>query len=757
VGATYSPDPTAVDGIAAGVGDGKCSLREATKASRENVAVDICPAGHPIDTDTIRLQKGATYNLSNGLADVDRGDLDLVKTGSSGPLNILCFGGGGCNTASVANAATIDGPSNEGVIRAHFINQNISITLVRITGGHATGASSGGGIYSAATMNLDRVLVDENASEGLGAGIRNLGTMTITDSIIRNNDATSGGGGIYNSGDDTLTITGTDITDNSAGGSGGAISMSGTVNIHNSHIDNNEAGPSGGAIYTQTDSTLTIDNLSTVDGNTVSAGWGGAIASAGAVTINESFVRDNTATPLEGGAIRATGPVTITRSLIDNNSARQAGGIHAANTLTIDQSTISNNDATSTNGGALVLTASGSATITSSTFSQNTAAQNGGAIMSLGTLNITNATVSTNSADLAGSGVYFDEGTATLKNVTVAGNGAAVTVAGGNGASASLFRNTATVNVSNTIVESAGTNCSGTFTSQGHNLENHNHCGFGAAGDITNGHANLGPLALNGFLLAKTHALTSGSQAVDAGDNAICAAAPVSNKDQRGQTRPKNGDSVPGAVCDIGSYEAPVGTNPSPTPSPTVAATPTPTPSPTPPPTSVGQTPSPTPSPSPTPTDTPVGQTPSPSPTPSPTPTDTPVGQTPSPTPTDTPIGQTPSPTPTDTPIGQTPSPTPTPEPTSSNLIRGDVKCNGNVDFDDILALLQYLAELIDALLPGCQYPVGEEIFVGIAWDDTDCDLDVDIFDALNLVLYKAIPPTVDPGCTAIGDPLPVP
>jgi len=43
--------------------------------------------------------------------------------------------------------------------------------------------------------------------------------------------------------------------------------------------------------------------------------------------------------------------------------------------------------------------------------------------------------------------------------------------------------------------------------------------------------------------------LNAGSPAIDAGDDAVCAAAPVSNTSQNGLTRPQ------GAHCDIGSYE----------------------------------------------------------------------------------------------------------------------------------------------------------------------------------------------------------
>jgi hypothetical protein len=46
----------------------------------------------------------------------------------------------------------------------------------------------------------------------------------------------------------------------------------------------------------------------------------------------------------------------------------------------------------------------------------------------------------------------------------------------------------------------------------------------------------------------------TGSPAIDAADNAICAAAPVNNLDQRGQVRPADGDVDGTVVCDIGAY-----------------------------------------------------------------------------------------------------------------------------------------------------------------------------------------------------------
>lgn len=97
----------------------------------------------------------------------------------------------------------------------------------------------------------------------------------------------------------------------------------------------------------------------------------------------------------------------------------------------------------------------------------------------------------------------------------------------------------------NTIVANnlTGGNCSGIVTDGGGNL---NYPDTTCPG--INADPKLGPLQ-NNLGPTETMALLPGSAAIDAGNDAVCAAAPVNNLDQRDITRP------PGAHCDIGAVE----------------------------------------------------------------------------------------------------------------------------------------------------------------------------------------------------------
>jgi len=108
--------------------------------------------------------------------------------------------------------------------------------------------------------------------------------------------------------------------------------------------------------------------------------------------------------------------------------------------------------------------------------------------------------------------------------------------------------------MTNSIVANSllGGDCGGDYliTDGGANISSDDTCGFSPAnGSMPNTDPLLGPLQDNGGL-TWTHALLWGSPAIDAGDNAQCPPT-----DQRGITRPFDGNWDGLAVCDIGSFE----------------------------------------------------------------------------------------------------------------------------------------------------------------------------------------------------------
>jgi hypothetical protein len=259
--------------------------------------------------------------------------------------------------------------------------------------------------------------------------------------------------------------------------------------------------------------TLNLNKLIVADGK---ADFGGGINNSGALTVSNSTISGNSA-GFEGGGISNSGTVTVSNSTFSGNSASvgNGGGIDSGpGTVTVSNSTFSGNSAGDEGGG--IFNSYGTVTVSNSTFSGNSAPERGGGIgnIYLGSVTVSNSTFSGNSADLGG-GIFNDNGIATLKN-TIVGN-------------------------------SPGGNCSsdsGLLIDGGGNL---------SYGDATcpgiNSDPKLGPLQDNGGP-TQTMALGAGSAARDAADDAICAAPPVNNLDQRGVARPQ------GAHCDIGAYEA---------------------------------------------------------------------------------------------------------------------------------------------------------------------------------------------------------
>ena len=278
-------------------------------------------------------------------------------------------------------------------------------------------------------------------------------------------------------------------------------------------VQNGLANPGGGVLvdgYAEISRVSFIDNQSP---STTSTGRGGAVFISGEASA-DIFLSEfnNNLANYGGGAVSSDNTTTfsISDSTFTANDGGFGGGALYPNgsSALIENSTFINNTAES--GGALHSNAA-SVTVNNSTFVGNSAVNKGAIDSRVGTIIVNNSTFSGNTA----SGVGDTMGDQPSQ--------------GGN------------LQVENSIISGPGTdNCDGTVEDLGNNLS------WPAGNDCpgTKADAMLGSLADNGGP-TQTMAISVGSPAHDAGNNATC-----TSSDQRGVARPQ------GVTCDIGAFEA---------------------------------------------------------------------------------------------------------------------------------------------------------------------------------------------------------
>jgi CSLREA domain-containing protein len=297
----------------------------------------------------------------------------------------------------------------------------------------------------------------------------------------------------------------------------------------------------GGGGVRVTSAGLTLDNVAVQDNVSNFKGGGIEVDGLDAVLdMRNSIVRNNRAPFFggDGGGIAATGQVTISGSSITGNEARGAGGgLWASGSARVVQSTIAGNRAVGggvfSNGGGI--SASG-LVLERSTVSGNSADAQGGGVFASGS--VVNSTISGNVSATSGGGASTS-GTLSLLNATLAGNRAN---AGGNG----LFRfgSTSELSLQNTILaDPPGSECAGLLpVSRGSNIASDRSCALAGGGDRQATDALLDPLANTGGPTL-THLPRFNSPAINTATSVGLAT------DQRGVARPQ------GPLPDVGAVE----------------------------------------------------------------------------------------------------------------------------------------------------------------------------------------------------------
>lgn len=167
-----------------------------------------------------------------------------------------------------------------------------------------------------------------------------------------------------------------------------------------------DGGGANSAFAVQGGGHLNLVDLTVQHTNSATQGPALTVNAGGTVNLDGVLMRANNAT-MSGGAIASAGSLTVTRSQLSNNGSGIGGGAISVSsgTTTIDRSSLIGNSAAA--GGAIYIT-SGGATIKNSTIASNMATSTGGGIQVGGTamLTVQFSTVVANNGGSYGGNVY---------------------------------------------------------------------------------------------------------------------------------------------------------------------------------------------------------------------------------------------------------------------------------------------------------------------------------------------------------------
>lgn len=525
-------------------------------------------------------------------------NLNLSNSTVSNNSSSYCCGGGGPGGIQFSGANTFN-----------LINSTVS--------GNTSGnnnSTAGGGIWSiGSTLNVINSTITDNGTNGGSSGVNvGNGTVTVRNSIIAGNRNNTNTPDVTKTVSSTVISLGNNIIGNAPAGIGftngvnndfvgngaspfnpllGTLADNGGSTPTHALLSNSQAINNGNNCVTDLSCStnnppfaLTSDQrgksrvgqvdigafeapLNLVVTNTNDSGTGSLRAAITAANADPAF--DNITfeiPPTNAGCVNGFCTITLTSgellitansslaingtganrlAVSGNNQSRvfriTGGAITAISGLTI---THGNSAASLPNnfGGGFFVSDGSALTLTNSAVIGNSAPGAGGGISNVNsTVSLANCTVSGNSAGFFnfGGGIYNSNGTVSLTNSTVSNNSATDSGFGGG------IANGGTVRVRNTIISgNTATNNPNLFGSLAVNENN-------IIGDEAN--VRLAPLGFYGGQ-TQTHALLSGSTAINAGNNCVltqsCATfnAPVAlTTDQRGAARVGN--------VDIGAFE----------------------------------------------------------------------------------------------------------------------------------------------------------------------------------------------------------
>jgi hypothetical protein len=233
---------------------------------------------------------------------------------------------------------------------------NVTLENLKITGGSASSWHLGAGITNAARLQLNDTVVTRN----VGTGIYNTGVLTVNGSSIVSHNTEAG---IHNVYDPTakghsVTMNGTSsvaantlfgiysyyatttlndassVTRNVTDGGFSVVNWDGVLTMNGTSSVRDNAGTNAAV---ENAGTFVMNGSSTISGNTNSNSWGGGVYNATGwhMTMNDSSSVVGNSTVRSGGGIRTDGDLTMNGSSFvtgniadsDDNGHGEGGGI----------------------------------------------------------------------------------------------------------------------------------------------------------------------------------------------------------------------------------------------------------------------------------------------------------------------------------------------------------------------------------------------------------------------------------------------
>ena len=353
-----------------------------------------------VSGDAATIGKKSYGTLDDALKDAKTGDEVVLQKDHTGNITIAEWIKLNLNKHKIEGNVDVDlsGTSQDGETT---VDKKVEIVDGKITGATDSGVT----IKDAGDTSIllkDLTIEDNKGTQGGGVHIENSQNVTIDHCTIQNNKTTEvspntgasvdigAGGGVFVSDKSRVTIqNGSTIQGNTGTRGGGIYVENSTVEVKNSMIDGNTAddvpkkAPNsnkglGGGIYSY-ESTLTVTD-STISGNE-------AKGSTSLIWYNSKNEISSEALGNGGGGICAVGKksdvtldgVTVTGNKATYSKKGTGAGIEAqGGSLTVKDSTISNNEAQGNGGG--IFSAEGNVLDVSGSTIQGNKADNGGGI-----------------------------------------------------------------------------------------------------------------------------------------------------------------------------------------------------------------------------------------------------------------------------------------------------------------------------------------------------------------------------------------